>query len=327
MSGRAAWVMVAAAITLHLGCQARPPGAKRTQLRIAGGPTDATFDVLAKAMASAFASHLPSVAAVGVATGGTIDNIDAVEAGAAECGLVSADLVYNAFLRGTAKNPRPHRMLRGLAVLFPNTLHVVTRGDSPYTSLAHLSGKRVAVAVPGERLSGSQDARTHAIAAAIVALSSSHLSPVTTKVGLNEAVEALATNRIDAAIFYGGHPFRPVSEAAQQYGIHILEFDESAGGLVKAKYPFLKPVVVAAGTYRGQEHDVRTLAVDNVLVCRADLPAELVYGLTRTLYESLAQIASVHASARQINPEGGASTPIPLHEGASRYYRERELFR
>jgi TRAP-type uncharacterized transport system substrate-binding protein len=72
---------------------------------------------------------------------------------------------------------------------------------------------------------------------------------------------------------------------------------------------------------------VRSVAIDNVLICRAELPPDIVYKMTRTLFESLPSIASVHASARQIHVENGASTPIPLHEGAARYYRERDLFR
>jgi uncharacterized protein len=316
-----------AAVALLLGCHARTPSVAKTRLRLAGGPKDATFDLLAKSLASVYASRLSTVAAEGIESGGTSDNINLVETGAAECGLVSGDLAYNAFLRGTARNADPHQRLRGVAVLFPNTLHLVTRADSHYTSLADLAGRRVAAALPGDVRPGRQDSRMDAVAAAISAVAPSHVRPETTSIGMDEAVVALETRTIDAASFYGGYPFRPVTEAAQRYGIHILEFDEHASGLVKAQYPFLKPIVVPAGTYPGQQHDVRTLAVDNVLICRAELPAELVYQMTRILYDSLAIVAAAHPSGRQINPESGASTPIPLHEGASRYYRERELFR
>jgi hypothetical protein len=85
--------------------------------------------------------------------------------------------------------------------------------------------------------------------------------------------------------------------------------------------------VIPADTYPGQSSPVRTIGIDNVLVCRDELTADLVYKLTRSLYEGLASIASVHEALRQINPENGAATPIPLHDGATRYYRERDLFR
>lgn len=301
--------------------------ASRVPLRIAGGPPDATFDILATALAAAYNSHLANVNAASVETGGTTANIEEVETGAADCGLVSADLVYNAFVRGTTQMPRPHERLRGVAVLFPNTLHVVTRADSEVTSLSGLSGRTMAAALPGEIVPGRLEPRMDAISGTITELASAHVAPRVVMLGMDEGVQALETSTIDAADFYGGIPFRPVTEAAGRYGIRILEFDDNATALLKSKYPFFKPVVVPANTYAGQVTDIRTVAVDNLLVCRADLPGELVYQLTRTLYDSLPSIVAAHASAGQINPETGASTPIPLHEGASRYFRERELFR
>lgn len=172
-----------------------------------------------------------------------------------------------------------------------------------------------------------QDSRMDAIDGAIAALAPHHKRPETIAIGMEDAVGALEQRRVDAARFYGGYPFRPVTEAAQRYPIHVVEFDDFASSLAKGRYPFFKPLVIPAGTYPGQANAIRTVAIDNVLVCRAQLPADLVYRLTLTLFRGLSSIASVHASVRQIDPENGAATPIPLHDGAGRYYRERELFR
>ena len=325
MNRRSLLTLAVAAMTLA-SCS-RTSTAHQTPLRIAGGPKDATFDILAKALASAFNQRVTGIRAEGLETKGTVANIEAVETGLAQCGLVSADLVYNAHTRGTRRRPTPHLKLRGVAVMFPNTLHVVTRGDSALTTLPSLAAKRFAAALPGDIDVIGPDARMDAIAAAIADAAPSHERPETTKTGMDEAVGQLETRRIDAAQFAGGFPFRPVSESARRFGIHILDFDDRATSVAKAKYPFLRPVTIPEGTYPGQTQPVRSVAVDNVLICSADLPADLVYQITRALYEGLPEIATVHASASQINPEHGASTPIPLHDGSSRYYRERELFR
>ena len=63
-----------------------------------------------------------------------------------------------------------------------------------------------------------------------------------------------------------------------------------------------------------------------LLACRDDLPEELVYWITRTLFESLPGLADSLNSLRQIDLEGVQASPIPLHAGAMRFYRERELF-
>ena len=325
MNRRSLLPLLVTAMTLA-SCS-RTSSIEQAPLRIAGGPKDATFYILATALASAFRARVTGIRAEGLETKGTAANIEAVETGIAECGLVSADLVYNAHARGTRRRPEPHLKLRGVAVMFPNTLHVVTRSDSSLTTLANLSAKRFAAALPGDLDLNGSDPRMDAIAAAIADVAPSHVGPETMKIGMDEAVVQLEAGGIEAAQFAGGFPFRPVSESARRFGIHLLDFDERATSVVKAKYPFLRPVIVPAGTYQGQTQAVRSVAVDNVLICSADLAADLVYQLTRALYEGLPEIARAHASASQINPEHGASTPIPLHDGASRYYRERELFR
>ena len=62
------------------------------------------------------------------------------------------------------------------------------------------------------------------------------------------------------------------------------------------------------------------------LACRDDLPDELVYWVTRTLFESLPELAGSLPALRQIDPERVQASPVPLHAGAARFYRERELF-
>jgi uncharacterized protein len=72
---------------------------------------------------------------------------------------------------------------------------------------------------------------------------------------------------------------------------------------------------------------VLTVGTDVLLVARRDLPDDLVYTLTKALFNSTDALSRSHPSARYIDPERGPDAPIPVHRGAARYYRERELFR
>ena len=63
-----------------------------------------------------------------------------------------------------------------------------------------------------------------------------------------------------------------------------------------------------------------------MMICREDLPEELVYWITRTLFESLPELVRSLQSLRQVDLEQVHASPIPLHPGAARFYRERELF-
>lgn len=297
------------------------------RLRIAGGTQGATFSIVANALASLYSERLAPLWAEEVRTVGTSDNLAAVEAGSAECGIGSADIVYAAYLRGTERVPQPHRRLRGVAVLFPNAVHLATRADSGIETLSQLAGRRIAAAVPSQTPAPGRGYRLDAVSFAVTELSSGGQPPTAVTLQMDAAVDQLGAGVVDAAQFYGGYPFRPVTEASRRYGIRLVDFDDLAVSLVKEISPFSKGVVIPAGTYPGQTRAVRTVAIDNVLFCRSDLPEDLVYRMTRTLFEGLAAVVAAHASAGQIDPDNGAATPIPLHKGATRYYRERELFR
>jgi TRAP-type uncharacterized transport system substrate-binding protein len=67
--------------------------------------------------------------------------------------------------------------------------------------------------------------------------------------------------------------------------------------------------------------------MDVLLLCRRDLGEPLVYDLTRTLFDAVPVLATAHGSASGIDPDRGPTAAVPLHAGAARYYREREILR
>jgi hypothetical protein len=142
-----------------------------------------------------------------------------------------------------------------------------------------------------------------------------------------QASERLAAGELEAAFVMASYPVRALETANDAAGIRLLSLRPEAMTWIRERYPFYRPARIPAGTYPGQDRDVRTLGVDNVLVCRDDLPEDLARGLTQALLDSLPELAEVHAAARDIDPEQSPAAPLPLHPGAARFYRERELFR
>ena len=67
-----------------------------------------------------------------------------------------------------------------------------------------------------------------------------------------------------------------------------------------------------------------TIGLDGLLVCRSGLDTDMVYGVTKAFFQALPELSAFDAPPlRQMNPEDASATPIPLHEGAARYYREQ----
>jgi uncharacterized protein len=92
-------------------------------------------------------------------------------------------------------------------------------------------------------------------------------------------------------------------------------------------YPFLRVTVIPRDAYPGVVDKVRTIGVDSLLVCRRDLDETLVYDLTRRFFELLPSLSASQGALRFMDLDQAPATPIPLHDGAARFYRERELLR
>jgi uncharacterized protein len=85
---------------------------------------------------------------------------------------------------------------------------------------------------------------------------------------------------------------------------------------------------IPANTYNGQTADVPTVAVQNFLVTHDGVPADTVYKMTRAMFESQDAMIAAHAAAKAIRKEAAATgSPVPLHPGAEKYYREAGLIK
>jgi uncharacterized protein len=92
--------------------------------------------------------------------------------------------------------------------------------------------------------------------------------------------------------------------------------------------PPFAPMLIPANTYGGQDKDVPTAAVVNYLVTSSAVSDDLAYQMTRLIFESLPELANAHAAGRDIRLETAAiGSPVPLHPGAIRYYREKGLIK
>jgi TRAP transporter TAXI family solute receptor len=84
---------------------------------------------------------------------------------------------------------------------------------------------------------------------------------------------------------------------------------------------------IPAGAYPGVDRAVPVVAVRNLLVARADLPVDLVYDITRLMFERHAELVAVHPEARNLTlPSAVRFSPAEFHPGAIRYYTEKGVW-
>jgi hypothetical protein len=140
-------------------------------------------------------------------------------------------------------------------------------------------------------------------------------------------VPKLGSGEIDAVFSANPVMLSAARELSQTVPLRLLPIHRTVINQLRGSYPFLKPVTVAANQLTGQTEATETLGSEWLLVCRSDLSEEVVYELTREFFAQLPAMAQHHKEAALIDPEQAPAAPIPLHAGAARYYREREVLR
>jgi TRAP transporter TAXI family solute receptor len=134
-----------------------------------------------------------------------------------------------------------------------------------------------------------------------------------------EMLSRLTSGEIDASFSSYGVPNQGVT-AAMKTGVRLVGIAGPVVEEMRTRYPYLKRTLIVSGTYPNQPETVHTIGIDVVLVCRADLEDDVVYRLLDAYFATLPAMTPP-------NLERAPATPIPLHPGAARYYRQRELSR
>lgn len=234
----------------------------------------------------------------------------ALQDGRADVAFDDADVAYGASIGLVAG--RQFDRLRGIATLNANPLHVLVRPDSRVRVIDDLSGRRVNVGPAGT----APAPRVQAVLAGLGG------NIIRSHEPLEEAVTKLAEGRIDAIVTVGGYSPEHLRQALATGRARMVSLSNSATGRLRRNQPFLRRLVIPRGVY--DEEPIRTIGIDRLLMCREGLAREIVYRITQVFFESLSELTVSDPALRQMDVENAPATPVPLHEGAARYYREQE---
>jgi uncharacterized protein len=241
-----------------------------------------------------------------------------METGAIELGMIQTDLAYVAYTQGLGDSPRPMRKLRGVAVLYTTPLHLMATKASGIRNLVDLRGKRVFAGGAGSPTEFTARMSLQGMGLSLTDIQVQRLPD-------DEVVQSLRRGELDAVFYRGNDPYPAVQEMMQVPDVSFIPIPRKQIETIRAHHPFLHSTSIPGGMY-GAHPEIETVGGDMLLACRADLPEDLVYWITRTLFESLPELVNSFPALRQIDTEHVQASPVPLHTGAARFYRERELF-
>jgi len=293
---------------------AAPHVAGRT-IRLATGGPNGPFRPAGEALASAYRKRLPEFDANIVITQGSVDDVAVLQRGDVELAFSYADLAYAGFVGKLRNQNVPFEALRGIALLQRAAVHVLAGPRSSVQRISELRGRRA-------------DLGGAAALAAQSVLTAFRLKPDAIQIAPrpSDNVEALLHGDVDT-IFILGVPPVPAARVALAGGAHFVPVDGTAVDDLLRQYPFYSAMLLRPQMYSALPAPVATIGINGVLLCRADLDDDLVYRLTKTLYEGPGESVVDPALVPWLDLAVGAATPVPLHPGAARYYRERELAR
>ncbi|WP_217125352.1 TAXI family TRAP transporter solute-binding subunit [Hydrogenophilus thiooxidans] len=293
----------------------------QTFVTILTGGTSGVYYPLGVALSQVVGQVLPNAKVNVQATKASAENLNLLAKGRGEVAFTLGDTFAYAW-SGDAEAgfPTPLKQLRTLAAIYPNYIQIVASKDSGIRSLTDLKGKRVAVGAPR---SGTEiNARTIFQAAGF---SYAELGKVE-YVSFGESVELMKNRQLDATLISAGLGVAAVRDLGAALPIVLVPVPEAV--VAKIGNPVFQPETIPAGTYEGQSEPVSTVAIRNYLATHDGVAEDLVYAITKALFEHLEALVAAHSAAKGVQLERAAENPpAPLHPGAARYYRERGVLR
>ncbi len=290
-------------------------------INILTGGTSGVYYPLGVALSQIYSKAIPEAKSSVQATKASVENLNLIQAGRGELAFTLGDALSDAW-KGNADAgfKTPLKKLRAVAAIYPNYIQIVASADSGIKTLADLRGKRVSVGAPK---SGTEiNARAILKGAG---LSYADLGRVE-YLPFGESVELMKNRQIDATLISAGLGVSAIRDLATSVKMVVVSIPPAV--VAKINDPAYQAAVIPANTYEDQTADVPTVAIGNVLVTRADLPADTVYKMTKAMFTHLPELVAAHSAAKAIKLENAVKgLPIPLHPGAAKYYREVGLIK
>jgi TRAP transporter TAXI family solute receptor len=311
------WIAAAVAV----GAVWSAPAARaQAFINVLTGGTSGVYYPLGVAIGKIYSDQIPGVKTQVQATKASVENLILLQQGRGELAFTLGDSLKAAW-EGDEEAGFKSKLdrLRTIGAIYPNYIQIVATVDSGIRTLADLRGKSLSVGAP----KSGTELNSRAILAA-AGLSYKDIGRVE-YLPFAESVDLMKNRQLDATLQSAGLGVASLKDLSSSTEITVVSVpraivDKIGPPFVSAKIP--------ANTYTGQDKDVPTAAVINYLVTSSAVSDDLAYQMTKLIFESLPELANSHVAGKEIRLEQAAiGSPVPLHPGAIRYYREKGLIK
>ncbi|RMC33695.1 TAXI family TRAP transporter solute-binding subunit [Paracoccus alkanivorans] len=254
-------------------------------------------------------------------TGGSIANINAIQAGDMTMGVAQSDWQFHAYNGDVPEfeGDKKFDSLRSVFSVHPEPFTVVARADAGIETFEDLKGKRVNVGNPGSGQRGTMEVVLDALGWTMGDFAlASELKPA-------EQSAALGDNNVDAIIYTVGHPNGSIQEATSTVDARLIPVTGEAIEKLISDNPYYAKATIPGGMYAGNDEDVETFGVKATFVTSADVPDDMVYAVVKAVFDNFDRFKKLHPAFANLEPEAMITegNSAPLHPGAEKYYKEQ----
>jgi len=289
-------------------------------INILTGGTSGVYYPLGVAIGKIFSEKIPNVKTQVQATKASVENLVLLQRGSGELAFTLGDSLKAAW-DGDEEAGFKNKLdkLRTIGAIYPNYIQIVATAESGIKTLADLKGKSLSVGAPKSGTELNSRAILSAAGMTYKDLGKVEYLPFA------ESVDLMKNRQLNATLQSAGLGVASLKDLSTSSEINVVAVPKAI--VDKIGPPFVA-ATIPANTYTGQDKDVPTAAVVNYLVTSSVVSDDLAYQMTKLIFESLPELATAHAAGKEIKLDAAASgSPVPLHPGAIRYYKEKGLIK
>ena len=288
--------------------------AQKTNVRFATGGNTGTYYAFGTALAQVLASKTDVTVPV-QATGASKANIQLIAADEAELAIVQNDVMDYAY-NGTDLFEQDGALkgFSSMAAIYAEVCQIIAKPG--IDSVDDLMGLNVSVGDAGSGVEFNAKQILSAYGITFDDINKQNLS-------FGASADAFKDGKIDAFFCTAGAPTTAVAELATTNEISVITIDDEHAAKLIADYPFYTQYPIPAGTYKGVDEDAKTVAVKATLIVSEKLSEDVVYNMTKAIFENKDEIAVAHPKGAEIDTAYAVEgVSVPFHPGAEKYFRE-----
>jgi TRAP transporter TAXI family solute receptor len=293
------------------------PKISTKRLAVAGGPAGGAYYPIALACAEVWMENIDGLTVDVVNTAGSVENPLLIGQNEFHTGQTTSDTLveaYNGTLRFEGMKQSDLRLF--FTGVSQGVTHIVVGKD--ITDISQLKGKHIAMGTEGSSTPARMMSILNGYGITADDITVSYMD-------YTAGMQALVDGQVDCSVAGGAAPIASVQELAanRNFEYRLLSVDQKIAESIIKDNPSTIIYKVPAGTYNRQDYDVIALSNPNVMVINANVEEELVYQMTKSIFENLDVIHKAHASTFGLSLETATSDlGVPYHPGAVRYFRE-----